>query len=89
MFEEITIGTKVNERPINNIRYADDTILITETIQKLQTLLNRVVDAGVESGLTLNFTKTKFMTIVKTQQQDILNKKGVPTEKVKKIQIYW
>jgi len=34
------IGKKVNEIPINNLRYADDTAILAENIQDLQALLN-------------------------------------------------
>lgn len=60
------------------MRYADGSTIIAETVQDLQTLLDRLVDASQERGLTLNVNKTTFLTIAKTQQQDNLNIKEVP-----------
>ena len=64
-----TLGVKVNGKVINNIRYADDTVLIAETLEELQRLMDLVVQTSEERGLTLNTKKTKFMTITKQQQQ--------------------
>lgn len=61
-------GVRINEKPVNNIRYADDTVLIAETLEDLQCILNKVVAASEENGLTLNVKKTKFMIISKKQQ---------------------
>lgn len=49
-----TAGIKVNGIPINNIRYADDTIIIAENIDDLQRLMNKMVEYGQEYGLTIN-----------------------------------
>ena len=64
---EITnIGIQVNGRSINNIRYADDTVLIVEREQDLQTLQDKVNEASNSLGLRINKTKTKVMKISKT-----------------------
>lgn len=65
-----TAGIKVNGIPINNIRYADDTIIMAENIEDLQRLMNRIVECGQEYGLTMNIKKTKFMRISKTQRNN-------------------
>ena len=39
---------------INNIRYADDTVLIADSAENLQSLLNTVVAKSAEYGLTIN-----------------------------------
>lgn len=49
-----------NGIPINNIWYADDTILIVERIEYLQNLIEEVVTSSEESRLTLNIKKTKL-----------------------------
>ena len=56
--EEAQAGIKIAGRTINNLRYADDTTLMTESEEELKSLLMRV---KVESGLKLNIQKTKIM----------------------------
>ena len=56
--EEAQAGIKIAGRNINNLRYADDTTLMTESEEELKSLLMRV---KVESGLKLNIQKTKIM----------------------------
>ena len=57
---------------INNLRYADDTVLIADSEEKLQSILQTVTDASEEKGLQLNAKKTECMVISK--------KKGEPIE---------
>ena len=52
-------GVKLNGIGITNIRYADDTILIADSEDKLQTMLNKVVDACSNFGMELNVKKTR------------------------------
>ena len=81
--DQHTTGVKVNGKIINNIRYADDTVLLAETLDDLQGLLDQVVKTSEKRGLTLNTKKTKFMTITKHQQQpETLWIKGEPVERV-------
>lgn len=61
-----TLGIKVNGIPINNIRYADDTVILADTADDLQSLLNAVNDASNALGLKINAAKTKFMAISKS-----------------------
>lgn len=60
---EIDSGIKVNGKYINNIRYADDTTVIADSPEDLQTLLNRINEASLRAGLKMNAKKTKFMII--------------------------
>ena len=46
---------------INNLRYADDTILMAESEEKLKSLLMTVKEEGEKVGLKLNIQKTKIM----------------------------
>lgn len=43
LVEERIIGTQVNGKPINNIRFADNTILIAKILENLQTLVTQVI----------------------------------------------
>ena len=51
---------KIAGRNINNLRYADDTILMAES-KELKSLLMKVKEEGEKAGLKLNIQKTKIM----------------------------
>ena len=48
-------------RNINNLRYADDSILMAETEKELKSLLIKVKEESEKVGLKLNIQKTKIM----------------------------
>ena len=52
---------KNTRRNINNLRYADDTTLITKSEEELKSLLMRVKEDSEKAGLKLNTQKTKIM----------------------------
>ena len=58
--EEAQAGIKIAGRNINNLRYADDTTLVTE-IEELNSLLIEVKEESEKVGLKLNIQKTKIM----------------------------
>ena len=57
--EETQAGIKTARRNINNLRYADDTTLMAESEEKLQSLLMKVQEESEKVGLKLNIQKTK------------------------------
>ena len=60
--EEAQAGIKIAGRNINNLRYADNTILMAESEEELKSLLMRVnLEESEKAGLKLNFQKTKLM----------------------------
>ena len=59
--EEAQAGIKIARRNINNLRYADDTILVTESEEELKSLLMKVKEESEKVGLKLNIQKTKIM----------------------------
>ena len=59
--EDATAEIKIARRNINNLRYADDTTLITESEEELNSLLMKVKEESEKTGLKLNVTKTKIM----------------------------
>ena len=59
--EEAQAGIKIAGRNINNLRYADDTILLAESKEKLKSLLMKVKEESENVGLKLNIQKTKIM----------------------------
>ena len=59
--EETQAGIKIARRNINNLRYADDTILMAES-EELKSILMKVKEESEKVGLKLNTQKTKLMT---------------------------
>ena len=59
--EEAQIGIKIARRNINNLRYADDTTLMTESKDELKNLLMKEKEETGKVGLKLNIQKTKIM----------------------------
>ena len=59
--DEAQIGIKISWRNINNFRYADDTTLMAESEEGLNSLLMKVKEESEKAGLTLNIQKTKIM----------------------------
>ena len=64
--EEAQVGVKIARRNINNLRYADYTILMTESEEELKTLLMKVKEESEKVGLKLNIQKTKSWHLVPT-----------------------
>ena len=58
--DEAQAGIKIAGRNINNLRYADNTILMAES-KELKSLLMKVKDESEKVGLKLNIQKTKLM----------------------------
>ena len=58
--EEELAGLKIARRNVNNLRYADDTILRAENEEELKSLLTKVKESD-KVGLKLNIQKTKIM----------------------------
>ena len=58
--DEAQAGIKMAGRNINNLRYADDTILMAES-EELKSLLMEVKEESEKVGLKLNIQKTKIM----------------------------
>ena len=54
-------GIKIAGRNINNLTYADDTILMAESGEELKSLLMKVKEESEKVGLKLNIQKTKIM----------------------------
>ena len=58
--EEAQDGIKTARRNINNLRYADDTILMAESEKELKSLLMKMKEEIEKVGLKLNIQKTKI-----------------------------
>ena len=59
--EETQAGIKTAGRNINNLRYADDTTLMAESEEELQSLLMKMKEDSEKVGLKLNIQKIKII----------------------------
>ena len=59
--DEAQAGIKIARRNINNLRYADDTILMAESKEELKSLLMKMKEESENIGLKLNIQKRKIM----------------------------
>ena len=60
--DEARAKIKIARKNINNFRYADDTILMAESEEKLKSLLLKVKEESEKAGLKLNIQKTEITT---------------------------
>ena len=58
--EEAQAGIKIAGRNINNLRYAEDTTLMTESEEELKSLLRKVKEESEKVGFKLNIQETKI-----------------------------
>ena len=61
MLDESQAGIKIAGSNINNLRYADNTTLMSESEEELKRLLTRVKEKSEKANLKLNIQKTKIM----------------------------
>ena len=59
--EKAQAGIKIARRNMNNLRYADDTTLMAESEEELESLLMKVKVKNEKVGLKLNIQKTKIV----------------------------
>ena len=59
--EEVQAGVKIARRNISNLRCADDTILIVESEEELNSFLMKLEEESKKVGLELNIQKMKIM----------------------------
>ena len=64
-------GIKIAGRSTNNLGYADDTTLMTESEEELKSLLMKVKEESEKVGLKLNIQKTKIMASSPITSQQI------------------
>ena len=62
--DESQAGIRTAGRNINNLRYADDTILMAESEYKLKSLLMKVKEESEKAGLKLNIKKLRSWHLV-------------------------
>ena len=62
--DEAQAGIKIAGRNINNLRYADDTTLMEESLEELNSLLMKVKEKSEKTGLKLNSEKLRSWHLV-------------------------
>ena len=60
--DEAQAGIKIAGRHINNLRYTDDTTLMAESEEELNSLLMKVKEESEKADLKLNIQKTKIIS---------------------------
>ena len=76
------IGITLSGRTINNLRYADDIVLIATSPAALQQLIDKVDTVSREYGLEISARKTKVMTTAKDNTTVNIMCNGTPLEPV-------
>jgi len=77
--DESKAGIKISKRNINNLRYADDTTLMAESKEELNSLLLKVKEDNEKAGLKLNIQKSKIMASGPVTSQQIDGKQWKQT----------
>ena len=76
-------GVVINGEIITNIKYADDTVQLTETEKELPKFVDKIVSAGENYGMELNIKKIKVMAVTTTVTEVInIAVKGLILEQV-------
>ena len=83
--EEVNEGISINGKLVNNLRYADDTILLADSREGLQILVDKTTQYCEKYGMALNTKKTKIMIVSKNKiEDDRVHVKGRVLERVSK-----
>ena len=67
-------GININGEKMNNLRFADDVVLISESDEELKSMIKEINEAGQKAGLMINLEKTKTMSSNHELQIKIDNK---------------
>ena len=59
-------GIRIGGRQVNNLRYADDTVILAGNVEELQNMITKVKETSEKYGLRLNAKKTTVMVVKKT-----------------------
>ena len=64
LLDKLEEGIKIARRNVINLRYADDTTLMTESEEELKSLLMRVKEESEKAGVKLNIKKLRSRHLV-------------------------
>ena len=74
--DEAQTGMKITRKNVNNLRYADETTLMTESEEELKSLLMKVKEESEKAFLKFNFQKVKIMDLVPSLHGKYMRKQG-------------
>ena len=74
--DEAQTGMKITRKNVNNLRYADETTLMTESEEELKSLLMKVKEDSEKAFLKFNFQKVKIMDLVPSLHGKYMRKQG-------------
>ena len=83
--ESVEDGIKINGTLINNIRFADDTVVLAGNILHLQNMMDCIVEHSMQYGLHINVNKTKLVVFSKTPGKTVLGINNKVVEQVSSI----
>lgn len=86
--EEEEAGIIINGETINNLRYADDTVLLASNLENLQHLLQKLNNQCTEYGLKINLNKTKWMVVTKTLENQNQANVTIANTIIERVQAY-
>ena len=78
-------GVVIGGYNLNNIRYADDIVLIANSKEKLQQMINIVIQHSTEKGLSINLNKTECMVVTKNETKPICEIK-INNQQIKQVE---
>ena len=70
--DEAQVRVEIAGKNINNLRYADDTTLMSESKEELKNLLMKVKEESEKASLNLNIQKTKVKTKISIQSHHFM-----------------
>ena len=73
-------GIQIGGRQVQNLRYADDTMLLAGNVEELQNMITKVKETSGKYGLRLNAKKTKVMVVKKTAKLEQLTGVNIQIE---------
>ena len=82
VLDEAQAGIKSAGRNINNLRYADDTTLMAESQEELNSLLMKVKEESEKDGLKLNMQKTKIIASGSITSWQIIDGETMETDRL-------
>lgn len=87
-FDQLNLGIRINGKLIQNIRYADDTVLLATNPEDLQIMLQKLNNTLLEYGLRINTNKTKHMIVSKTPISETLTPLSLNNKIIDRVKSY-
>jgi len=80
--ENVKGGVKINGTLINNIRFADDTVVVADSLPHLQNMMDLIAEHSTQYGLHINVAKIKVVVFSKAPRRAILQINNQAVEQV-------